>query len=376
MKEKTPDTDERESRWGRTAAAWLVALAVVVAVAVGGAALRNRASRREGLAVGRYRLTEVARAGTGHQRAERVAFADGGRLLAVTCPRYNRLVLYRVTDRDGLELLDDLALDGKPVAVCPAADRLYVLQRPPGDNRHVEAGWCEAYNFRGEKVGDKVHVGFYPDDLALSPDGRYAYVLTSGRAEGDPKKPAPALDVYAIAAGTIGPKAVGRVAFEGRRDDPARVTLSATGRGAVVTLLGADEAAAVDLFDPPRPRLIGRSRLARVEHPYPSRMQDDVIVMPVASGREAVRLSLGGVGGCVLSTLPQGSGLAIYRADDLRLLGQLTLHGGAFGLGATRPTGLAYSADRDLIAVANRSGGVHLVAIRSGVQEVAARLSR
>ncbi len=372
-KNKTKDVG---SRGGRVASAWLVVSAVVAAVVVGGVVLRTRAARREVLAVGRYRLTEVAREGTGHQRAERVAFADGGRLLAVTCPRYNRLVLYRVTDRDALELVDDLALDGKPVAVCPGADRLYVLERPPGDNRHVEPGWCEAFTFRGEKVGDKVQVGYYPDDLALAPDGRHAYVLTSGRAEGDPKKPTPALDVYEIAAGSIGPKSLGRVAFEGPRDDPARITLSATGRCAVVTLLGADEAAAVDLFEPTRPHPVGRSRLARAEAPYPSRTQDDTIVMPVASGRESLVFSLGGVGDCVLSTLPQGSGLELHRVRNSRPLGRLTLHGGAFGLGTTRPTGLAFSAERGLIAVANRSGGVHLVAIRPVVETVAASVSR
>ena len=92
-------------------------IAVVVAGRAGGrrrgrgrrrVASRRRSARREVLAVGRCTLAEVAREGTGHQRAERVAFADGGRLLAVTCPRYDRLVLYRVTDRDTLELLDDI----------------------------------------------------------------------------------------------------------------------------------------------------------------------------------------------------------------------------------------------------------------------------
>src|SRR5262249_36443158 len=148
--------------------------------------------------VGRYTVAEVARAGTGHQRAERVAFADGGRLLAVTCPRYNRLGLYRVTDRDALEGGHDLTLDRPPPAGCPARGRPYVLERPPGDERPVRPGWLDAFDFRGDRVGDRVIVGFYPDDLALSADGRYAVVLTSGRSEGSPDRPAPALDVYPI----------------------------------------------------------------------------------------------------------------------------------------------------------------------------------
>ena len=147
---------------GRIAVSWLIALAGVAALLLGGAAVWKRVARREGLTVGRYTVAEVARAATGHQRAERVAFADGGKLLAVTCPRYNRLVLYRVTDHDGLEALNDLALEGKPVALCLADDRLLVLERPPGDNRHVEPGWWQAYDLRGERLGEKVLVGYLP----------------------------------------------------------------------------------------------------------------------------------------------------------------------------------------------------------------------
>ena len=37
---------------------------------------------------------------------------------------------------------------------------------------------------------------------------------------------------------------------------------------------------------------------------------------------------------------------------------------GPFNLGRTRPTGLAYSPERGLIAVATRSGSIHLVELR------------
>jgi glycerol-3-phosphate acyltransferase PlsY len=345
---------------GRIAAAGLVALAALALVVVGGVAAVKRWNREERLTVGRYTVAEVARAGTGHQRAERVAFAEGGRLLAVTCPRYNRLVLYRVSDHDSLEVVRDLTLDGHPVAVCPARDRLYVLERPPGDERHVQPGWLEAFDFRGDRAGDRVIVGFYPDDLALSPDGRYAFVLTSGRSEGSPDRPAPALDVYPI----DGTKPVGRLTFDAPGDDPSRITLSASGQAAAVTLLGTGAAAAVDLFDPAQPRLIGRSPLAEAENPYPSRGEGDAIIMPVASGREAVMVSFAGLGDCVASTLPHGSGLEFSQAGSRRPLGRLVLRAGALGLSSTRPTGLAYAPKRGLIAVANRSGGVHLVAIR------------
>ena len=89
-----------------------------------------------------------------------------------------------------------------------------------------------AFDFQGGPVGSKVRVGMYPDDLAVTPDGRHALVLTSGRAEGGAHRPAPALDVVALGSksGSEPPRVVGHVTFEGPGDDPARLTLSATGR--------------------------------------------------------------------------------------------------------------------------------------------------
>ena len=368
---------------GRIATVWLVALAASTAFAFFGWALWARATTREVLTVGQYAFTEVARVGTGHQRAERVAFADGGNLLAVTCPRYDRLVLYRVTAQNTLEPLVDLALEGKPVAVWPTGDKIYVLLRPSGDRRHVEPGWWETFDFRGTSVGQKVRVGFYPDDLALSPDGRHAYVLTSGRAEGDSHKPSPALDVFETADPS---KPIGHVTFDGAGDDPARLTVSATGRCAAVTLLGSKQVAAVELVEATAPRVIGRTALADRMLPYPSRTTDDLIVMPVASGAESIMMPLTGPGDCVASTLPHGSGLELSHWESPnrtepssptsgqgRSLGRLTLRAGTFNLGTTRPTGLAYSPDRNLIAVANRSGGVHLIAVKVAAVSVATR---
>ena len=358
---------------GRIAVAWLVGLVVASVTCVGALAVWRKAARPEVLGVGRYTIREVAHAATGHQRAERIAFADGGRLLAVTCPRYSRLMLYRVTDGDRLELLRDVELPGQPVAVCTTRDRIFVLERPPGDRRHVEHGWWETFDFRGGTGGDRVVVGFYPDDLALAPDGRHAFVLTSGRAEGSADRPAPALDVYELGADPAHTRPAGRLTFEVQGDDPVRLALSATGRAGAVTLMGSNSVAAVDLSDPAGPRLIGRSPLASVEHPYPSRSQDDWIVMPVASGSESVVLPLAGFGECVASTLPHGSGLGLYQVSEQKPLGRLRLRGGKLGLSETRPTALAYSPERALIAVANRAGGVHLVAVRADTEAVAVR---
>src|SRR5205823_1261030 len=136
----------------------LVAIGIVYGLAA-------RAGSRAELTVWPLEFVEVARAGTGHQRADRVTYADRGRLLAVTCPRYNHVVLYRVDATERLELVRDIELQGRPVAVGASRDRIYVLERPSGDRRHVEPGWCEAFDFGGDPVGSRFLAGMYPDDL-------------------------------------------------------------------------------------------------------------------------------------------------------------------------------------------------------------------
>jgi glycerol-3-phosphate acyltransferase PlsY len=362
---KEPEPMEKDvpqqGRTGKIAVSWVVGLALFAAGTMAVLMVRSDMARCPALTIGPQVLSECSRASTGYQRAERVTFADGGSLLAVTCPRYNRLVLYRVTDGDGLELYRDLELAGKPVAVCVANDALYVLERPPGDSRHIKPGWWETFDFRGERVGENVTVGFYPDDMALSFDGRFAYVLTSGKGEGGADRPAPALDVLELDSG----KVLARVSFDLPRDDPARLTLSRTGRYGVVTLHGSDTVASIDLTDPTAPSLIGRTPLIDAAHPYTSRADDDAIVMPVKSGLESTPILLAEIGECLAATLPKGSGIEIYEPSGRRSLGRLTIHAGALGLSSTRPTGVAFSPERGLIAVANRSGSVHLVAVRA-----------
>ncbi len=364
---------------GRVAGVLAVVLAVVALGVARGLALQ--AARRPELTVGRHTLAEVARVGTAYQRAERLTFADRGRRLAVTCPRYNRVVLYRVTESEQLNMIRDVEFEGRPVALWATTDRFFVLERPAGDVRHIEAGWWETLDFQGRRVGSRFRVGMYPDDLAVMPDGRHALVLTSGKAEGDAHWPAPALDIVALGSGSgppaAPPQVVGRVAFDGPGDDPARLALSASGRCAAVTLLGSNQVAAIDLADPANPRIVGRSPLPESEVPYPSEAPDDRIVSPVASGSEAVWITWPGSpdpkGGCLACTLPRGSGLIFYDAATRRSLGRLTLRSGAMNLGATRPTGLAFNPDRGLLAVANRSGSVHLIARKSSMSHGARR---
>ena len=56
----------------------------------------------------------------------------------VTCPRYDRVIIYQVGAQKKLETINEIELAGRPVAVAALADRFLVLERPPGDQRHVE----------------------------------------------------------------------------------------------------------------------------------------------------------------------------------------------------------------------------------------------
>ncbi|MGE5756673.1 MAG: glycerol-3-phosphate 1-O-acyltransferase PlsY [Planctomycetaceae bacterium] len=344
-------------------AAWVVP--PVLAVVGAAAALALHAARAPELAVGRARLTEVARVATGHQRAGRLAFADRGKLLAVTCPRYNRVLLYRVTEAEGLEVVRNVALRGRPVAVAAARERFYVLQRPIADAHHLEPAYWETFDFRGAPVGSKFRVGFDPDDLVITPDARHALVLLSGRAEGEANRPDPALEVVAL-DGAGAPRVVGHLTFDRPGDDPDRLTFSASGRRAAVSLLGSNEVAAIDLADPAKPRLLGRSRLPEAAVLAPSPSAGDAIAMPVAPEGEAVPVRLPSRRACLACTLPHGSALALYDLATRRPLGRLPLRGGLLRLSPTRPTGIAFAPERGLLAVANRSGGVHLIGVRLG----------
>jgi glycerol-3-phosphate acyltransferase PlsY len=338
----------------------LVAIALLAVYA-----LSVQAARRSELTLGAYQIVEVARAGTGHQRADRVAFADGGRLLAVTCPRYNRLVVYRVTRASTLEPLRDIALEGQPMAVQTARDRFFVLERPAGDQRHVEPGWWETFDFTGQRVGTRCLAGMYPDDLAVTPDG-HVLVATSGRAEGDAKRPAPALDVFSLADDR--PRLIGGVTFERPGDDPCRITLSESGHYASVSLLGSDEVASIDLEKPAHPRIIGRTPLSSAVVPHLSATQADSILVAVTPESSAVKIDWPGSGSkpqpCLVCTLPQVTKLLFLDPESRRALGRLPLRAGSLNLSPVRPTGLAYSSERGLLAVANRAGGVHLIAVR------------
>jgi glycerol-3-phosphate acyltransferase PlsY len=357
---------------------------VLAVVALGATGFAINASRTFEAVSGPYRAVEVARAATGHQRAERLEFLDHGNLLAATCPRYGRVMLYRVTAENKLELQRDIELEGKPVALGSSLDRLYVLIRPNNDARHVEEGWLETFDLAGGSVGSKVRVGLYPDDLAIMPGGRHALILTSGRGEGGPHRPMPCLAVLDLGSG----RTIAQLPFEQPEDDPARLALSIDGKTAAVSLHGSNSVVWVDLADLANPRLFSRRAWPENSRPDALRFDRAGGLMGVDDGEQAlwyqtgpeveptIRPIEGGIGDMIelpgeprtwAMTLPFDSGIALLpanaRADDSPAI--LPLKGRA-NLASTRPLGLAYSPERSLLAVANRSGGsVHLVSIRA-----------
>ncbi len=344
----------------------LVGLLVVIA---GAAGLVVNAARRPELTVAGRRLVEVSRYAPGHQRAERLAFLDGGKLLVATCPRYLRVVLARITESREVEEIKDIDVEGRPVAIAAAKDRFTVLVRPHGDARHLEEAWWQAFDLAGDPIGSRVRVGWDPDDFAFSDDGKFAYVLTSGSAEGETNRPLPALLVFEMLQVT--PKSIGRVAFDHPKDDPERLILLPGGRAAV-SLRGSNEIARLDVSDPKSPRLVDRVAVPDEGVPLALAVGADgrlLVGDPDASafwrldGDRLTRVDVdGGVAelieaeGFTFATLPRGSGVAVFEGRSDSPLGKLSIRGAA-NLGITRPLGIAHSPERKLLAVSNRRAG-------------------
>ncbi len=342
---------------------WLVVAIGILAI---GSLLLLRVARPQALDCGDFTLTDLGRVQTGHQRADRLVFADSGKRLGVLCPRYNRLMIYRVTENPSLELAHDVELEGQPVAIRTFGDRFYLLLRPSGDLRHIHKGFLQPLDLEGRPIGAKIEVGFYPTDFAVN--GSMAYVLTAGRAEGAAEMPPPAMVTIDLTSG----KTTGAMAFDSPGDDPSRIVLSSSGQCAAVTLRGSNTVAAMDLTTPSSPTLMSRSPLPPRLIPYPSITSQDWILMPVRSDREAAVFSIPGLSlgttplqDFLVSTMPEESAIEVQKVASSAAIGRLPLRGSAH-VGLIKPTALAVSSERGLIAVANRSGGVNLVAIEAG----------
>jgi acyl-phosphate glycerol 3-phosphate acyltransferase len=358
------------------------AVLVVVAVlalaawgAVAGLEFYRQATLPLEVKAGPWTLRQTDRTTTGQQRVDHVAFAAGGNRLAATCPRYDRLLVYGVEAEGRLELIRDIELAGRPVAVGTLGDRYVVLETPSGDQRHVEPGWWETFDLDGSQVGGRHPAGFYPDDMAVSPDGKHLFILSSGCAEGDAKKPPPSLDVIAVDVKGESGYTVGRITFL-PTDDPCRLSLSSRAQCAAVLLTKTNQTLAIDLSVPETPKLLERIKPTDSDAPYLSYSPDsDWIMMPVASQSEGVAIDAPaaghqanavGVTDCprlvpyLVCTRHRDSVLELFQTEPRRSLGRLPLKG-PLNLGRTRPTGLAYSRERGLLAVATRSGTIHMV---------------
>jgi acyl-phosphate glycerol 3-phosphate acyltransferase len=365
---------EKPQSCGKVSVVLVVAIAAVALVAAAAAALYRQATQQLQTTAGPWMLRETDRTATGQQRVDRVVFAEGGNRLAAICPRYDRLVIYDVKSDAKLAIPREIELDGRPVALAADHDRFIVLERPHGDERHVEPGWWEIFDLEGKRKGARHLAGFYPDDFALSLDGRRLYVISSGQAEGDSKKPMPALETFEVDLTSGQGRIVSRVDFD-PRDDPARLALSATGRCAAVLLAKTNQTVAFDLSTPDFPRLVSRTKPSSAEIPYVSQSADsDWIMMPVASPSEAIAVESPREGSAartgatrliprpdyVICTRHRESVIELMQNAPLYPLGRLPLTG-PFNIGRTRPTGLAYSPERSLLAVSTRSGSIHLI---------------
>ena len=183
---------------GRIQPILLIGLTAAAFLLCGGLQMIRNVRAPIEVVAGPWALRETHRELTGQQRSTRVVFADHGRQLAVMCPRYNKVLLYDVTSQAHLDSAAEIALDGRPVAIAMAGDRLVVLERPSGDDKHLAPGWWETFGLDGKSSSPRVPAGYYPDDLAVTPDGRFLIVLNSGQAEGDKKKPLPGIDVFQV----------------------------------------------------------------------------------------------------------------------------------------------------------------------------------
>ena len=374
-------TNHTEERNGRVIVFVLLGLVLFSTVVISAVLFIRNANRTLIAEAGPWTLLETDRLVTGQQRIERVSFTPHGDRLAGICPRYNHLLIQQIDTDLKLRPISETQLDGRPVGIVPFGGRFIVLQRPPGDQKHVELGWWEVFDRDGKKVGSRNSAGFYPDDLAVSPNGRLLYVLSSGRAEGDQNKPPPAFEICAIEQDGSSPRLISRIDFD-PADDPVRLTISASGQFAAVLLAKSKRTVAVDLTKPESPRLLGKTLSVNSEVPYVSASSDkDWIMMPGIGEGDTIAIQLPDktdfslqVDGAVsvqradylISTRQSDSALEVIQRAPHRSLGSFPLFG-PLNLGRTRPTGLAYSATRGLIAVATRSGTIHIIKLQSRI---------
>lgn len=356
-------TIRRKPRTGRARIALVSMLALLAAAAAWGLARMRAACEID---AGQFRAVFRQRVQTGHQRAERMVFLNDGKALAVTCPRYDRLMIYEVDANALLVLKRDLKLEGKPVDLETRDERLFVLQRPSGDARHLVPGFWQCYTRAGVRLGPRVEVGYDPDDLCFLPDGR-ALVLLSGNAEGETNRHDPALAVFEFDSEGAA-RELSRLRLGDSSLDPTRLQLSMLGSHVGIATR-AGELIGVSLAEEVGPSITGKIPLVTLQSPRLSRSEEDLMLLPPTTLADAVLLGDPEAEAAV----PQLCDVLAWidrRTDEVVFtqLGRAAClarfaPAGPFGQGKVRATGLAYHARSRLMAVADRSGGVHLMTL-------------
>lgn len=150
--------------------------------------------------LGNYNLTILGRIGTGLQRADDIAFFANGTHLAMTCPRYTKFTLWQTGVNQVPSLLKTVDLPGRPQKVVAHENNIVIVQRPPGDDRHIKPGFLEVFDVFGVRLAGPIEIGWDPDDIALvNRDGKlYALALLSGNAEGEENRPNPSVKIMEL----------------------------------------------------------------------------------------------------------------------------------------------------------------------------------
>lgn len=141
-----------------------------------------------------------SRLSSGLQRADDVAFFGNGTRIAMTCPRYTKFTVWQFGYTQQPKLLKTVDLLGRPQKLVPFDDKLFILQRPPGDDRHIKPGFFEVFDRDANPISSPVDIGWDPDDMAVvERDGKiYGLILLSGNAEGEDNRPNPSVKIVEI----------------------------------------------------------------------------------------------------------------------------------------------------------------------------------
>lgn len=141
-----------------------------------------------------------SRLSSGLQRADDVAFFGNGTRIAMTCPRYTKFTVWQFGYTQQPKLLKTVDLLGRPQKLVPFDDKLFIIERPPGDDRHIKPGFFEVFDRDANPISSPVDIGWDPDDMAVvERDGKiYGLILLSGNAEGEDNRPNPSVKIVEI----------------------------------------------------------------------------------------------------------------------------------------------------------------------------------